>query len=60
MVLLTFIRGLLLGMTSAFSFPVAPLYRYPYYFPGEAFRGDWGRIGKDVEIVLTEDSVDES
>jgi hypothetical protein len=52
--MITFIRGLLLGMVSAFSFPVAPLYRYPYYFPSEAFRGDWTRINKDVELALSE------
>ncbi len=49
-----FIRGLLLGMVSAFQFPVAPLYRYPYYFPGEALRGDWLRIGDDIESTMTE------
>jgi hypothetical protein len=50
-----FLRGLLLGMTSAFSFPVALLYRYPYYFPMEAFRGDSGRIEDDISSVLFAD-----
>lgn len=50
--MISFIRGLLLGMVSAFSFPSTPLYRYPYFFPSEAMRGDWLRIGGDVEASL--------
>ena len=41
-------------MVGAFSFPVAPLYRYPHYKSGEALRGDWLKIGKDIEAALTE------
>ncbi len=52
--MMTFIRGVLLGMVSCFSFTSAPLYRYPHYKSGEAFRGDWLKIGKDVEAALTE------
>lgn len=51
--MLYFFRGLLLGIISSFSFQVAPLYRYPYYQSGEALRGDWMKIGKDVEASLT-------
>jgi hypothetical protein len=50
--MVSFLRGLLLGMTSAFSFPVALLYRYPYYFPMEALRGDSGKIEGDIASVL--------
>ena len=47
-----FLRGLLLGMNAAFSFPVAALYRYPYYFPLEALKGDFSRIDNDIRLVL--------
>ncbi|TAE33649.1 MAG: hypothetical protein EAY65_04580 [Alphaproteobacteria bacterium] len=52
--MISFVRGFLLGMVSAFSFPSAPLYRYPYFFPYEAMRGDWLRIGGDVDASIQE------
>jgi hypothetical protein len=52
--MLHLLRGLFSGIASAFSFPVAPLYRYPYFRSGEAFRGDWLRIGEDVESVTSD------
>jgi hypothetical protein len=50
-----FVRGLLLGMNAAFSFPVALLYRYPYFFPMEALKGDSVRIEEDVAFLLFSD-----
>lgn len=40
------------GMMSALSTASSPLYRYPYRNADEAFRGDWKRIGGDIEAVL--------
>lgn len=50
--MISFLKGLLLGMNATFSFPVAPLYRYPYFFPLEALRGDFSRIEGDLNVIL--------
>jgi hypothetical protein len=57
--MVNFFRGLLLGMGSVFRFPAAFIYRYPYYFPAEAFRGDWGKINKDIQIAFGKGDTDE-
>jgi len=41
-------RGILSTLTVAES----ELYRYPYRRSDEAFRGDWKRIGGDINHVL--------
>ncbi len=56
--MISFLRGLLLGMNAAFSFPVAALYRYPYYFPLEALRGDFSRIDGDITLILGREQKD--
>lgn len=40
------------GMMSVLTLAPPPLYRYPYRNSGEAFRGDWSRIGKDVSTFF--------
>lgn len=41
------------GLLSVLRVTAAPmLYRYPYRNPGEAFRGDMGRIGEDIDNVM--------
>lgn len=46
------IREFLKGIVSVLTVMPAPLYRYPYRNTAEAFRGDWGRIGKDIEFIF--------
>lgn len=46
------IREFLKGIVSVLTVMPAPLYRYPYRNTAEAFRGDWSRIGKDIEFVF--------
>lgn len=55
----TFIFAILQGMGSILSVNTAALYRYPHRQSGEAFRGDWLRIGKDIENAWDEND-DES
>lgn len=40
------------GIVSVMTVLPSPLYRYPYRNSAEAFRGDWGRIGKDISFVF--------
>jgi hypothetical protein len=47
-----FTRGLLYGVISCLTLTSPPLYRYPFRNSLEAFRGDWKRIGKDIEAAL--------
>lgn len=46
------VREFLKGIVSVLTVMPSPLYRYPYRNSAEAFRGDWGRIGKDIEFVF--------
>lgn len=46
------IREFLKGIVSVMTVMPSPLYRYPYRNSAEAFRGDWGRIGKDLGAVF--------
>lgn len=46
------IREFLKGVVSVLTVMPSPLYRYPYRNSAEAFRGDWGRIGKDIAYVF--------
>ncbi len=50
----TFIFAILQGMGSILSVNSAALYRYPHRQSGEALRGDWLRIGKDIENAWDE------
>lgn len=45
-------REFLKGIVSVLTILPAPLYRYPYRNSAEAFRGDWSRIGKDIDYVF--------
>ncbi len=47
-----FIRKLLGGVSSVLTVTSSPLYRYPYRSGGEALRGDWLRVGKDIRGAL--------
>ena len=40
------------GMGSVMRIPSSSLYRYPYRATGEGLRGDWLKIGKDVEATM--------
>ncbi len=44
-----FLKEMLKGVVSVLTVTSSPLYRYPYRNASEAFRGDWKRIGTDVE-----------
>lgn len=45
-------REFLKGVVSVLTIMPSPLYRYPYRNSAEAFRGDWSRIGKDIDYVF--------
>lgn len=53
--MLKFLLGLLSGLGAALQFTASPLYRSPYRNSGEALRGDWLRIGKDIESTLNKE-----
>ncbi len=55
MLLFSFIKHIFAGMGSAFSLSHSPLYRYPYRNSGEAIRGDWLRIGEDVNNIFEQE-----
>lgn len=42
------------GVMSVLNVTAAPLFRYPYRTSAEALRGDWKRIGGDVESAFKE------
>lgn len=46
------VRDFMAGVISVLTVTPAPLYRYPYRNSAEAFRGDWGRIGKDIAFLF--------
>ncbi len=48
------LRGFFGGLVSVMTVMPSPLYRYPYRNAAEAFRGDWKRIGKDIDYVMDE------
>lgn len=50
------LREFLKGIVSVLTIAPPPLYRYPYRNSAEAFRGDWSRIGKDVEYIFEQGS----
>lgn len=54
------VREFLKGVVSVMTILPSPLYRYPYRNSAEAFRGDWQRIGKDIECVFDEAQQDKS
>lgn len=54
------VREFLKGIVSVLTVMPAPLYRYPYRNSAEAFRGDWGRIGKDIEFVFQQVKKDDA
>lgn len=49
---MSMIRDFFAGIISVLTISRPPLYKYPYRNSAEAFRGDWGRIGKDIEYVF--------
>lgn len=49
----TFLRSLVQGFVLPIEVMMSPLYRYPYRQAGEALRGDWLRIGGDIDYVVT-------
>lgn len=53
-------REFLKGVVSVLTINPSPLYRYPYRNSAEAFRGDWSRIGKDIEYVFEKSSPEEA
>jgi hypothetical protein len=54
------IREFLKGIVSVLTIMPSPLYRYPYRNSAEAFRGDWSRIGKDIDYVFDESKQNET
>lgn len=46
------IRQFLAGFGALFTVTTPPLYRYPYRNGFEALRGDWLRVGKDIEAAI--------
>ncbi len=52
MAILRFILEVVRGMGSVLSVNKSALYRYPYYNSGEALRGDWLKIGKDINNTM--------
>lgn len=46
------LQSIFQGMVSTLSVASSELYRYPYRNAAEAFRGDWKRIGQDIEQSL--------
>lgn len=48
-----FFKSLIQGVALPVEVMMSPLYRYPYRQAGEALRGDWLRIGGDIEFVAT-------
>lgn len=44
--------NVLRGVVSTMTVTHSELYRYPYRQAGEAFRGDWKRIGGDIEVIV--------
>jgi hypothetical protein len=51
--------SVLRGMVSTLSVASSELYRYPYRNAAESFRGDWKRIGGDIEQSLQQLDDDE-
>ncbi len=48
-----FFRALFASLGSPMEMTTSPLYRYPYRKTGEGLRGDWQKIGKDIESANT-------
>lgn len=42
------LHSFLSAIPSITAMTASPLYRYPYRWADEAWRGDWKRIGQDV------------
>lgn len=51
----TFIMAMLQGMGSVLTVNSTALYRHPHRQSGEALRGDWLRIGQDIENAWDND-----
>ena len=47
-------REVVRGIMSVLTVSSSPLYRYPYRNSSEAFRGDFKRIGSDMESALNQ------
>ena len=56
--MLSFIRSLLEGMVGVLTYQVSALYRYPYRNSAEAFRGDWLKLGRDIENALDKEEAE--
>ncbi len=47
-----FLRQLLGGFGALFAITTPPLYRYPYRKNAEGLRGDWLRVGGDIQAAV--------
>lgn len=47
-------REVVRGVMSVLTVTSSPLYRYPYRNSAEAFRGDFKRIGSDIESAMNQ------
>ena len=54
-IILKLLLGIFSGFGGAVQLTASPLYRSPYRNSGEAIRGDWLRIGKDIESTLNKE-----
>lgn len=54
MFILSFLKHVLHGIALPITVMNSPLYRYPYRQAGEALRGDWLKIGSDIEFVTSD------
>lgn len=57
--MLTFLKQVLQGMALPLEITRSPLYRYPYRNAPEAMRGDWLRIGSDIECIISSEQENE-
>jgi hypothetical protein len=46
------VRQLFAGFGALFAITTPPLYRYPYRQNYEGLRGDWLRVGGDIESAI--------
>lgn len=47
-----FLKQLFGGFSALFVITTPPLYRYPYRRNAEGLRGDWLRVGGDIEAAI--------
>jgi hypothetical protein len=49
---MNFLKQFFAGFGALFATTTPPLYRYPYRNSADALRGDWYRVGKDIEATI--------